>query len=116
MIEKDIYKTIDKPSIEVLFKDKGSKFIGYAFPVFNEDQIKVHLETLKKEHHSARHWCYAYQLGTDHTKYRVNDDGEPINSAGQPIYGQIQSYKYIGCCCPIFWWNQTRCWRTHQSI
>lgn len=89
---KDTYKTISKRSEAALFKDKNSKFFGYAFPVKNEDEIKEHLETLKKEHHSARHWCYAYQLGTETIKYRANDDGEPSNSAGQPIYGQIQSF------------------------
>lgn len=92
MIETDRYKTISKPSHEALFKDKGSKFYGYAFPVTSEDQVKLHLETLKKEHHSARHWCYAYQIGTETIIYRVNDDGEPNNSAGQPINGQIQSF------------------------
>jgi uncharacterized YigZ family protein len=94
MIENDTYKTISKPSEEVLFKDKNIKFFGYAFPVSNEDEIKGHIETLKKQHHSARHWCYAYQLGTheEHFSYRANDDGEPNNSAGMPIYGQIQSF------------------------
>jgi len=91
-MEKDTYKTILKPSKEVLFKDRNSKFYGYSFPVLNEDEIKICIETLKKKHHSARHWCYAYQLGTDIIHYRANDDGEPSNSAGMPIYGQIQSY------------------------
>lgn len=90
---KDTYKTITKPSDEVLFKDKNSKFFGYAFPVTNENDIKNHIESLKKRHHSARHWCYAYQLGTEKIVYRANDDGEPSNSAGQPIYGQIQSFN-----------------------
>lgn len=92
-MEKDTYKTILTPSQEVLFKNKNSKFFGYAFPVLNEDDVKKHIETLKKQHHAARHWCYAYQLGTDTTKYRANDDGEPSNSAGMPIYGQIQSFN-----------------------
>ncbi|WCO00531.1 IMPACT family protein [Psychroserpens ponticola] len=95
MTEKDIYKTITKASPEVLFKDKNSKFFGYAFPVTTEEDVKSHLETLKKEHHQARHWCYAYQIGKskkDYT-YRANDDGEPNNSAGMPIYGQIQSFE-----------------------
>lgn len=91
-MEKDTYKTITKPSEEVLFKDKNSKFFGYAFPVTNEDQVKEKLEFLKKKHHSARHWCYAYQLGTEKITFRANDDGEPSNSAGMPIYGQIQSF------------------------
>ncbi len=91
-MDKDTYKTILKPSDEVLFKDKNSKFFGYAFPVLNEDDVKLHIEILKKQHHAARHWCYAYQIGTETIKYRANDDGEPSNSAGMPIYGQIQSF------------------------
>ncbi|WP_412985451.1 IMPACT family protein [Pontimicrobium sp. IMCC45349] len=89
---KDTYKTIEHASEEVLFKDKNSKFFGYAFHVTNEAQVKEHIEDLKKQHHSARHWCYAYQIGTERISYRANDDGEPSNSAGQPIYGQIQSF------------------------
>ena len=93
MTEKDTYKTIKTASNPVLFKDKNSKFFGYAFPALNEDDVKLHLEQLKKEHPSARHWCYAYQLGTETISYRANDDGEPNNSAGMPIYGQIQSFE-----------------------
>src|SRR5690606_187361 len=78
---------------EVLFKEKGSKFLGYAFPVTSEEQVKTHLEELKKQHHSARHWCYAWQMGKNYDSYRANDDGEPSNSAGMPIYGQIQSFE-----------------------
>ncbi len=89
---KDTYKTITKASEEVLFKDRNSKFFGYAFPVKHEEEIKQHLEELKKKHHSARHWCYAWQLGKDNFQFRANDDGEPSNSAGMPIYGQIQSF------------------------
>lgn len=89
---KDTYKTITKPSAEVLFKDKNSKFFGYAFPVTSEEEIKELLEEIKKKHHSARHWCYAWQLGKSDFHYRANDDGEPSNSAGMPIYGQIQSF------------------------
>lgn len=91
--EKDTYKTITAPSPEVLYKEKGSKFLGYAYPVWNEDQIKEHIETLRKEHHSARHWCYAWQLGKNYEHYRANDDGEPSNSAGMPIYGQLQAFE-----------------------
>jgi len=91
--EQDTYRTILKPSVEVLFKDKNSKFFGYAFPVKSESEIKDVLSTLKSEHHKARHWCYAYQLGTEILTYRVNDDGEPSNTAGMPIYGQIQSFE-----------------------
>ncbi len=89
---KDTYKTIGTPTKGILFKEKGSKFYGYAFPVITEDQIKAHLEAIKKEHHSARHWCYAWQLGTEPIRYRANDDGEPSNSAGMPIYGQLQAF------------------------
>ncbi|WP_405568065.1 IMPACT family protein [Polaribacter sp. Asnod6-C07] len=92
-MENDSYKTILKSSTETLFKEKGSKFFGYAFPVLNEDDVKDCLENLRKTHHSARHFCYAYQLGTETIKYRANDDGEPNNSAGLPIYGQIQSFE-----------------------
>ena len=91
-MDKDTYRTILKPSDEVLFKDKNSKFFGYAFPVLSEEDVKLHIESLKKQHHAARHWCYAYQMGTETIKYRANDDGEPSNSAGMPIYGQIQSF------------------------
>ena len=90
---KDTYKTIVSASEEVLFKDRNSKFFGYAFPVSTEEEIKEHLEQLKKKHHSARHWCYAWQLGKEELQYRANDDGEPSNSAGMPIYGQIQSFE-----------------------
>ncbi|MCB0475395.1 MAG: YigZ family protein [Flavobacteriaceae bacterium] len=91
MTEKDTYRTLAGPSEEVIFKDRSSKFLGYAFSVTNEEAIKRHLDALKTVHHRARHWCYAWQLGTDTVQYRVNDDGEPTNSAGQPIYGQILS-------------------------
>ncbi|TCI84562.1 IMPACT family protein [Tenacibaculum sp. M341] len=91
MIE-DTYKTITLPSQETLFKDRNSKFFGYAFPVNNEEDIKNRLEELRKLHHTARHHCYAWQLGTEKIRFRANDDGEPSNSAGQPIYGQIQAF------------------------
>lgn len=90
-IINDTYKTVKEVKGDVLYKEKGSKFIGYVFPVVSEDDIKKCIEELKKQHHSARHWCYAWQLGVEVINYRVNDDGEPNNSAGQPIYGQILS-------------------------
>ena len=92
-MDKDVYKTIDKASTEALFKDRGSKFYGYAFPVTNEEEIKENIEFLKKQHYNARHWCYAWQLGMKYEKYRANDDGEPTNSAGTPIYGQLQAFE-----------------------
>ena len=91
--ENDLYKTINFPSEEVLLKEKNSKFFGYAFPVTSEEEVKEILDRLRKEHFSARHWCYAYQIGTEKIQYRANDDGEPNNSAGMPIYGQIQSFE-----------------------
>ena len=90
---KDTYKTIEISVENILFKEKNSKFFGFAFPVTSEIEVKTHLENLKAEHFSARHWCYAYQIGTENIKFRANDDGEPSNSAGMPIYGQIQSFE-----------------------
>jgi uncharacterized YigZ family protein len=90
---KDTYKTLDESVENILFKEKNSKFFGYAFPVTSEIEVKTYLENLKTEHFSARHWCYAYQIGTEVIKFRANDDGEPSNSAGMPIYGQIQSFE-----------------------
>ena len=89
---KNTYRTIDIES-EYLLKEKQSKFYGYAFPVSNTEKIKFHIQSLKKKRNSARHFCYAYQIGIEDTVFRVNDDGEPRNSAGMPIYGQIQSFK-----------------------
>jgi len=90
---KDTYNTIAFPSEEILFKEKGSKFFGYAFPITSEEEIKPIIEVLKKQHPTACHYCYAYQLGSEKISYRANDDGEPSNSAGMPIYGQIQSFS-----------------------
>jgi len=92
-MKEDAYKTIELPSEETLLKEKGSKFFGYAFPILSEDEVKNWLEVLKKKHPTARHFCYAYQIGIEDVQYRVNDDGEPNNSAGLPIYGQIQSFE-----------------------
>ncbi len=92
MEQTDTYKTIAGAGEETLYKEKGSKFFGYAFPMETEEELAINLESLKQKHKSARHFCYAYQLGTDTIRYRVNDDGEPANSAGMPIYGQIQSF------------------------
>jgi len=92
-MSSDSYKTILEPTKETLFKERSSKFFGFSFPVTNEEDVKDCLEGVKKTHYSARHFCYAYQIGTKDVKYRVNDDGEPSNSAGMPIYGQIQSFE-----------------------
>jgi uncharacterized YigZ family protein len=88
----DTFKTIASPSTEILFKEKNSKFFGYAFPVTSEDEIKSIVNNLRKQHFGAGHFCYAFQVGTDTVSFRANDDGEPSNSAGMPIYGQIQSF------------------------
>ena len=90
---KDTYNTIEFTPSVVLFKEKNSKFFGYAFPIQSEDQVKPIIDILRKEHPTAGHFCYAYQIGADTINYRANDDGEPSNSAGMPIYGQIQSFS-----------------------
>jgi uncharacterized YigZ family protein len=86
----DTYKTIDVES-EGLYKDKGSKFIAIALPVKTEEEIKNHLQSLRKKYYDARHHCYAYALGPSRDAFRTNDDGEPSGTAGKPIYGQILS-------------------------
>mgnify|MGYP006075169473 FL=1 len=87
------YKTILKPSEEVLYKDKGSKFYGYAFPLKAVEEYKGIIEKLKQKHSSAGHFCFAYQYGIETPYYRASDDGEPSNSAGMPIYGQLQAFE-----------------------
>ncbi|WGK64907.1 IMPACT family protein [Croceiramulus getboli] len=91
--ETDAYKTLAKASPEVLFKDRGSKFMGLAFPVRTETEISTYLDRVRQDHPKATHHCYAWQLGVQNVQYRANDDGEPSNSAGMPIYGQIQSFE-----------------------
>jgi uncharacterized YigZ family protein len=88
----DTYRTIAEPPEVILYKEKNSKFYGYVFLVQSDDEVKEYLEQLRKQHTGAGHFCYAYQLGTERIYYRANDDGEPSNSAGMPIYGQIQSF------------------------
>jgi len=90
MLFSDTYLTIEKAA-EAIFKDKGSKFLAFAYPVENEQQVKEVLSQLKKDHHTANHHCYAYRLGADKLNFRANDDGEPNNTAGKPILGQLQS-------------------------
>lgn len=89
---KDTYTTIAQATDEVLFKEKSSKFFGYAFPIESEEEVKPIIDQLRKLHPHAVHYCYAYQIGTEKISYRANDDGEPSNTAGAPIYGQIQSF------------------------
>ena len=87
----DEYLTISKPS-EGLFKDRGSKFLAFAYPVSSEIEIKEIQEKLRSNYHDARHHCYAYMLGKDKNTFRANDDGEPSSTAGKPILGQIRSF------------------------
>lgn len=92
-LEKDSYKTIDVAVEAILFKEKKSKFYGYAFPMEEENQLPPVIAKLQKKYPKAVHFCYAYQLGVVTKRFRINDDGEPNNTAGMPIYGQIQSFE-----------------------
>ncbi len=89
----DTYKTIAFATEDILFKEKNSKFFGYAFPIKSDEEVKPLIDILRKKHFGAGHFCYAYQIGTEKIKFRANDDGEPSNTAGMPIYGQIQSFE-----------------------
>lgn len=89
---KDTYTTLAQATEEILFKEKSSKFFGYAYPIESEEEVKAIIDQLRKLHPHAVHYCYAYQIGTEKINYRANDDGEPSNTAGAPIYGQIQSF------------------------
>jgi uncharacterized YigZ family protein len=84
------YRTITSPATSQ-YRVLGSRHLGYAFPVRHEEEIKSHIDSLWKEHHNATHVCYAWRIGWDHSRYRINDDGEPSGTAGKPIFGQIQS-------------------------
>lgn len=86
----DVFKTITAPS-EGVYKEKGSRFMAFAFPVSTEEQIRKILDELKDKYYDARHHCYAWQLGAEGTVFRANDDGEPSSTAGKPILGQIRS-------------------------
>ena len=86
------YQTLKSP-IQAEFKDKGSRFLVFAYPVQTAEQVKKYVDDLRQEHHKARHWCYAYRLGVDGNQFRANDDGEPSGSAGRPILGQIDSFE-----------------------
>lgn len=90
MSEQDFYQTIDQPAFAE-FKDRGSRFLAYAFPLTSVEEFKQQLQNLKKEHAKAVHHCFAYRIGIDGNLFRVSDDGEPSGSAGRPILGQIDS-------------------------
>ena len=90
MAAQEFYYTIEQ-SVLAEFKDRGSRFLAYAFPMQTTDDFKKGLQALKKEHPKANHHCFAYRLGLDGNNFRVSDDGEPPGSAGRPILGQIDS-------------------------
>lgn len=92
MTDPEFYYTIEKTTTAE-FKDRGSKFIAYTFPIQSPDDFKKSLEAIKKEHPKATHHCFAYRIGLDNNTYRVSDDGEPSGTAGKPILGQIDSKK-----------------------
>ena len=93
----DSYQTIASPS-EGEYKEKGSKFLAYAYPMDAESDIDGFMASLRDIHPKARHYCYAYKLGLDGTRFRANDDGEPSGTAGKPIYGQLLSFGLTNVC------------------
>jgi len=107
MKEPDFYTTIEKPS-NAEFKDRGSKFIAYAFPIETADDFKQQLQLLKKEHPKAVHHCFAYRIGTDGNNFRSSDDGEPSGTAGKPILGQIDSKELVNVAVIVVrYWGGT---------
>jgi uncharacterized YigZ family protein len=90
-MSSDIYKTI-KVAAEGVFRDRGSRFLAYTFPVAEPEEVKPILDKLRKEHHDARHHCFAYMIGNERSMFRSSDDGEPSGTGGRPILGQINSY------------------------
>ncbi len=107
MTEKDFYYTIDKASVAE-FKDRGSKFIGHAYPVGSAEGFKKYLQQLKKEHPKAVHHCFAYRIGMDGNNFRSGDDGEPSGTAGKPILGQIDSKELVNVAVIVVrYWGGT---------
>ncbi|MFI3279736.1 MAG: YigZ family protein [Rikenellaceae bacterium] len=93
---EDTYKTILEPA-EILYKEKSSKFLTYAYHVESEEEVKEYLEPLRKLHYDATHHCYAWRIGFKGEKFRANDDGEPSSTAGKPILGQLISREVTNC-------------------
>lgn len=93
---RDQYLTIAEPS-EAIYKERSSKFLVYAYPVASEEEVKMHLEALRKEYFDATHHCYAYRIGAEGEQFRANDDGEPSGTAGKPILGQLLSAQLTNC-------------------
>ena len=107
MKEQDFYITIERPS-NAEFKDRGSKFIAFAFPIETADDFKKELQVLKKEHPKAVHHCFAYRIGTDGNDFRSSDDGEPSGTAGKPILGQIDSKGFTNVAIIVVrYWGGT---------
>jgi uncharacterized YigZ family protein len=107
MEEKGIYNTIAQTSTAE-FKDRGSKFIAFAFPIETADDFKQQLQLLKKEHPKAVHHCFAYRIGTDGNNFRSSDDGEPSGTAGKPILGQIDSKELTNAAIIVVrYWGGT---------
>lgn len=92
-MKDDVFKTINRPGSEILFKEKASKFFAYSFPILSETEVEAAIDSLKSKHSKAGHFCYAWQMGESYEHFRVNDDGEPSNSAGMPILGQLQNFE-----------------------
>jgi uncharacterized YigZ family protein len=92
-LKDDAFKTISRPGSEILFKEKASKFFAYSFPILSETDVEKAIAGLKSKHSKAGHFCYAWQMGENYEHFRVNDDGEPSNSAGMPILGQLQNFE-----------------------
>jgi uncharacterized YigZ family protein len=92
-LKDDAFKTISRPGSEILFKEKASKFFAYSFPILSETDVEKAIASLKSKHSKAGHFCYAWQMGENYEHFRVNDDGEPSNSAGMPILGQLQNFE-----------------------
>lgn len=89
-MSQEFFNTISQPVVAE-FKDRGSRFLAYVYPLASVDEFKEKLKQLKEEHHKAVHYCFAFRLGVDGNTFRVSDDGEPSGSAGRPILGQIDS-------------------------
>ena len=92
-MKDDVFKTINRPGSEILLKEKASKFFAYSFPILSETDVETAIDSLKSKHSKAGHFCYAWQMGENYEHFRVNDDGEPSNSAGMPILGQLQNFE-----------------------
>lgn len=100
MTDDDTYKMLSAPS-EGLYKEKGSKFLAFAFTVYSEEEVKAALGEIKKKYYDARHHCYAFMIGPDRTCFRSSDDGEPSGTAGKPILNQILSKEVTNICIVV---------------